>query len=244
MPTPRRLPKDVRKKRSRWSGKKKKPTATGFRTQQPWKLALDCAVKRLKKSGKKELNTLGIDPDLHATAVSWVSWAPHTGDQVYQVEIAAVPKDIYGQACTWHVAMALELLDFPCSDIDLVLVEGQSMRGNKTPNPQNIIDLAQTAGAAIGHFSLLGIPAAVAPVDQWKGQLPKHVHQARDCADLGWDYLMAGGKDPYVVPVDLPPVLQTKKSSDWKHLMDSVGIGLWGLRKLKEEIHGIRSRRR
>lgn len=57
-----------------------------------------------------------------------------------------------------------------------IVIERPVIRGNNTPDPQTIVDLAW-AGARFA-FSF-GVPVHEVTPQQWKGQVPKPIHHAR-----------------------------------------------------------------
>lgn len=195
-------------------------------------------------------NVLGIDPDLRHTAWALVVAGKLAGfgclhlDKTVSGQQAAVPtflglkNQLYAETDFWGDGQVGRLLYQP----DIVLVEGQRVRqaaGAETKNPQSLVDLAAVAGAAMAAaLSNEDTSAAmmVEPSD-WKGTIPKQAHQARICKRMGWDY-DKHGSDPstgYVVPrlQTLKVFARDLNGGDWKHVMDAIGLALWGWEKSK-----------
>lgn len=59
---------------------------------------------------------------------------------------------------------------------DRVIVERPIIRGNNTPDPQTIVDLAWSS-AALAYS--LGRPVTAVTPQQWKGDVPKPIHHGR-----------------------------------------------------------------
>ena len=87
-------------------------------------------------------------------------------------------------------------------------------------DPNDLIKLAIMAGEYAGYLDALGFPQAqfVKPV-QWKGTVPKDVHQRRILKKLK--------------PEELERLPKRPRAKDYDHnMLDAVGIGLWKLGRL------------
>jgi hypothetical protein len=97
----------------------------------------------------------------------------------------------------------------------------------RTANPKSIMYLATVAGMALAAHSRafhLFFPTPQA----WKGSVPKIIHQARILSKCGWKYEKVGTLDNgYCYPVDVPIGLGDFKKTDWKHLVDAIGLALY-----------------
>lgn len=108
-----------------------------------------------------------------------------------------------------------------------IAVEGQHyVRGGDAP-ARDIGRLSTVAGAAAAvlapHAETLLMPTAV----EWKGSIPKAVHQARTCTKLGWAWERKGGERGYCVPADPAIRGALPKQTDWKEALDAIGLALW-----------------
>ena len=183
---------------------------------------------------------LGVDPDLHTTGIAEVS---DTG-QLLRVSVARVGKEYKGRAAaeemTRVVFGALGEISSQC-DMDHIhaAVESQEIvsTSRRGANPCDLLDLAYVTGAAAAalYFHRVWMPKP----QKWKGSVPKKIHQARTFIKAGGaTYEMKGGKDPYVVPltwITPAPRCEGLKKSDWKHVMDAIGLAYWA----KEEYERI-----
>ena len=78
---------------------------------------------------------------------------------------------------------------------------------------------------------------------EWKGDIPKCVHQARVLKKRGMEYETRGSKGAgrdsrYTVPTSGFDNIRTGGklgAGDWKHAVDAIGLADWGLAKLKSE---------
>lgn len=168
---------------------------------------------------------LGVDPDLHATSFVWLG-----SNGVLDVRVARVPKKIVGDEAVDAMCDVLAGMDLLRTALpDLVVVEGQHIvRGEKgTKNPVDILRLAQVAGAAScaarrAYRSTKTIRPTPA---EWKGQVPKEVHQARVLRDQGWGTMEAGLA---ALGTRWPEVT----TREWLHVVDALGLAQWGRKKL------------
>jgi len=175
---------------------------------------------------------LGIDPDLHNTGIATL-----LGSQVREVAVARVSRRLKGRdavlAMVDSIASTVGLLT---DAVELVVVEGQVIYLGKTKNPMSILHLAQVAGGALrsgfARSKLLPEPR------EWKGSVPKQIHQARVLTELGWAFERRGTvKDGYCVPTSAPNVFGAGalRPSDWKHVTDAIGLALWGYEKGRQQ---------
>lgn len=183
--------------------------------------------------------TLGIDPDLHNTAVALVR-----DGRVEYVEVIRVDKKLKDADAV--KAMCIEIgrweRNEPLFDpesvmgiaLDALVVEGQELYRGQTGNPADILRVGQVAGAAVGCFSgdlhYMAGQAYLPQPKEWKGNVPKKIHQARICKRLNWP---CDARADYVVPrtgevCGLPDISRHLKAADWKHVMDAIGLALWG----------------
>ena len=180
----------------------------------------------------------GIDPDLHTTGIAFV--ADHFGEEPYLWYAARVKSTkskqhqaVIDMAAALRVQFSAENLPIKCTGF---AVEAQEMYHGKTQNPRSIMLLANAAGCALQQLGVQ-YPVAYARFprpSEWKGQVPKHVKQARDFKKLGIEFTIRGNvaKDSaYCVPTRLTGVanahIESLSYGDWKHVGDAVGLALW-----------------
>lgn len=177
---------------------------------------------------------LGIDPDLHNTGLAVVDVDPNGSKRAHWVGVARVAKALKGEDAVVAMASALDEAsrgilrahkDASGFFWEHSVVEGQEIYQGSEVRVSDLLNLAQVAGAAAGVFGAGRIPR---PKD-WKGNVPKHIHQARTARALGWACEVRGGKEPYVVPQLSGEVrgADDLEGRDWKHVMDAIGLALW-----------------
>jgi len=108
----------------------------------------------------------------------------------------------------------------------LVVVEGQQFYGAKgRARPQDLINLAQTAGAACASLAPWAKQILIPLPQQWKGSIPKKVKHKRILNKLGWTFHEGRVVVPAACPLDVefPP-------SKWTHVIDAIGLAQWGER--------------
>lgn len=205
--------------------------------------------------------SIGVDPDTTVTAVAIVDIEPDTPKLLaaYMVK----QKGSKERKATLAMSdMVMGMLEkrvelFPVPElIEVVVVEGQELYlGNeiddtwdgrttiknrktkkKTPNPRSILWLAPISGLWIMFLRIIApnamrlFPAPAA----WKGQTPKPIHHARIGKAMGWKMAKASG---YCFPDEgenVVPMGTKINKGDWKHLMDAIGLALWGGKELKK----------
>lgn len=176
--------------------------------------------------------TLGVDPDLHTTAVAALI------DRVpVFLKIFRVSKNLKGDAAM--IAMIDKLADpreWPRGPADLIAIESQQVyRGSEARgNQADLIRLAHVTGAALLSAGQLFPQASMAaPTPQaWKGQVPKHIHHQRVLKRLGIEYSMQGEK---VIPkfsratlFDPPPL------GEMHHVLDALALAVWADENAKD----------
>lgn len=181
---------------------------------------------------------LGIDPDLHNTGLALAD-----AHRVYAVRLVTVDKNLKGEDAVIAMCAALPpvMASLLGSGVEGIVVEAQELYlGGDAPKgkPEDLFNLANVTGAALSV--VVQGPARRRPLPkEWKGQRPKSVHQASVCLKLGWAFER---RADYVVPHFHEDALvrgyPTPDGADeimplgnWKHVMDAVGLALWGATK-------------
>lgn len=184
----------------------------------------------------QEEHFLGVDPDLHTTAVALVN---HLGRPIW-LSICEVDKKLLGREAAIWMAQALpgSLRGLYWSS---AAVESQEVTytGRAGGNPRDIVLLAHVGGSALTAVSATPMTGALffpSPAE-WKGQIPKQIHQARVCRDLGWHAETRGsGKGGYIrpsasaYPNEHPMMERFEKENGvtgWKHMLDAIALARW-----------------
>jgi hypothetical protein len=162
---------------------------------------------------------LGIDPDTSDTAFAW--W-DEQGPM--DIVVAHVVRRKGVKRSLMQTAHAIKNAS-STSGVSIAAVEGQQQDRRRT-GKRDLFTLAQVAGLCIG-FVADRYPNAqllVPRPDEWKGQLPKRVHQARLYEELGWGYEQS---DTYAVPVRVPDRFASITRGQWKHAGDALLLARW-----------------
>lgn len=172
---------------------------------------------------------LGADPDLHRPATALYDAQSR---RVLAVKCPAVSGLLKGRdaalaACTDAVYAAMGYN----RQVNLVVVEGQEIvyTARSGANPRDIMLLATVAGAMLAHGSLIAPKVKFPPPQMWKKGVPKPIHQARILDRIGWANVKQTKTHTY--PLSLPYKVEgaeNLKSEDWKHVVDAIGLALWG----------------
>ena len=195
---------------------------------------------------------LGIDPDLHDTAIaSWDDQGP------VAAHVVSIPRKLTGTDAL--LAMMQALSDkWPCfsreqygkGEYDAVgdmptwcAVEGQEWIKARGIGGQSIISLGNVAGMCVMRVArgyLHGCGLYWPRPSEWKGSVPKHAMQARLYDELGWGYRLhtIKGKPDYAVPGDSVETARflarcSLAGSDaiggaqWKHVGDALLLARW-----------------
>jgi len=171
--------------------------------------------------------TIGIDPDLHDLAIGyWRDGKPYAADVIH------VPKrkgksqqfSVLDMVASIHTGMfrRTEL-------VNAVAVEAQTLQRTglrQHKRPQDIVVLGNVAGAVLARVMLCFSEAAVhfPTPEEWKGQIPKEVMQARLYDELGWGY---DQKATYSAPLRIPPAFRHVSVGQWKHVGDALLLAKW-----------------
>lgn len=182
---------------------------------------------------------VGVDPDLHNTA-----FAVLQNGKPYRVWVESIDRKIKGLEAVAEMVNALacsaEYLAGFRNAGTVVAVEAQRVYArHQDANPNSLILLANVAGVAAGLVAAEGLDVGFVYPQDWKGQQPKKVNQARTFEAVGWDYqvrdLRSG--EGYCVPKDSPFALS---AGEWKHAGDALGIALWAyqdeLKRVKRQM--------
>jgi len=177
---------------------------------------------------------IGCDPDLHCTAIAVVDEngkvslvkaikVPQTKGRVNQVAVLDMIQAIYEKL---QAAIAL--------GVKCVAVESQEIAytARQGVNPCDLVMLANIS-VALGKRFLTGYGRTIQllmPVPQeWKGSVPKQIHQARILNRVDWLCAKAGSdpKTGYCYPTSLVAESFGLNKGDWKHAVDAIGLALW-----------------
>lgn len=212
------------------------------------------ATQLLRQYAKTGLtHIVGIDPDLKNTAICHWSLIE---DCIEDLAVTHRKSPSKGQQAAADMAKLVRdaVCRFPHYDKQyspLLVIEGQRVRkyGNKTVNPQSLVDLACCTGVVIGVFTQLfrrPFPVVVVEPAMWKGNVPKEIQHSRTLRALG---LEPQKKTGYAVPKGIgkmvegqgvriggsPVTARTKiNPGDWKDLMDAIGIAKWGAETIND----------
>lgn len=187
---------------------------------------------------------IGCDPGIHQTA-----FVSLEGDKlapvVKRILVIQGNKKLKGVHATIEMCAVLPCFQVkslsPVLETVVVLaVEGQEQRPRnqgKSARPEDLINLANVTGAVLASVRAdkLYRPTPT----EWKGSKPKRVQQARTCAIMGWNYELHGtGDKQFCVPTGITLDLMVERLkfdigalSNWSHVMDALGLALWGMDK-------------
>lgn len=174
--------------------------------------------------------TIGIDPGLNRSGV-----ALFDGKELKKVWAVKVPaKSRKGEnfpASTMLGAMCIFLQEVTTYRPDRIVVEGQQIYTHSKAADHDLINLAHCAGGiagmAIHHFGRSGV--LVPTPKEWKGGVPKNVHQARTYTKMGWHFDQTSKYSWPVAGTDFGSVSGARelKQADWQEVGDAIGLGLW-----------------
>lgn len=174
---------------------------------------------------------LGVDPDTFSTGLALVETLDGRKGRVLAVRTAAstrrspVEKRVVQMALSIREALEElrgEAWDLPGDPtIRAVAVEGQKKYPNDRTRPNDLIRLAQVAGEALavarGLFPL-AVTVEIPDPQDWKGQVPKRVHQRRILKRVGLERV----EDLAAVPGG-----ERLTTVQLGHVVDAVGLALY-----------------
>ncbi len=183
-------------------------------------------------NSSSEVGIYAVDPDLHYTSLIGLD----ARGGMIALGQTEVPRSLTGSRAA--VALDRELRThaegesgaaLPARRI-LVIEDQRSYKGGK--NTQSLIYLSRAAGIALSVFSQLLKPTHTLFVvpDEWKGSVPKEIHQERIVARSGLPAVKKGYKfkiewpKPFEWARDLPATTQS-------HAIDALGIARWALER-------------
>lgn len=171
---------------------------------------------------------IGVDPDSKDT-----SWAVIQGTTVLAVGVFKTKGRAVAQVIRQLVPAVESVVQAWLPS--LVVVEGQKHRqGGKAP-PDDIIRLAQIAGAIAGQVMAMCDARVMIPdPEEWKGQTPKPIDQTRSFAHFG---ILSALATQYAYPTGCKVIARVQGAAqlnkgDWKHVGDALGLARYGSRKL------------
>lgn len=177
---------------------------------------------------------LGIDPDTTHTGVGLIK----DGRAIYAklVEVPNRKAKVRERILRMIDAVDEFLADFRINhpegtQIGKIVVEGQRHRTNGKARAQDMIHLAQVAGAIAGSCRSYwpGIEIEIPEPQEWKGSVKKAIFTRRVLKDLGLELSPRGGiqytGSKTVVRVPGTTKLAEKDSS---HPIDGLGLAHWG----------------
>ena len=183
----------------------------------------------------REVGVYAIDPDLHYSSLVGLSYS----GQVVAVQQTDVPRQLKGPAAVVALWEAL------CEDFDdlgvigspidryLLLEDQVGYKGGR--NVGSLILLAKAAGLAqaAASYELRPTVTKYAAPQTWKGNVPKSAHQPKIIKQSGLPATKRGlnYKIDWPSPHEWASELPASRQS---HIVDALGLALWGLRNLKK----------
>lgn len=176
--------------------------------------------------------SLGIDPDTNSTGFALVD------DTRGPLALGCLPNsgELRGRKAALHqIAEIRKLSGLPALP-DIVVVEYQEHyagKGKANPNHLMLLSMITGAGLCIFHD---GFTKMFAPYPkEWKGSVPKGIHQKRILSKLGWEFKDNGKKlAPTPVFPDLPVIGDIEAGA--KEVVDAIGLAQWGLKQVAHDL--------
>lgn len=176
------------------------------------------------------LRVIGVDPDLHHTG-----WALVEPGRVVSCGVIRIAGRFRGAEAAVQMCRVLGVELRPRrEEASSAVVEGQQVysRSQSRADPKNLLHLATVSGAVI---ATLRTPTYLPTPRQWKGSVPKAIHQGRVLSELEgpWEFTRPANRRNGVIVTKYPlGIWQGSKAptaTDWKHVVDAIGLAVWGL---------------
>lgn len=156
--------------------------------------------------------TLAIDPGVRGCGAAWFE----DGTLTSAMYLRTTDEESTGAKAWWRMVSAFR--DYTSSVDTLVLEVPQVYRMSKG-DPNDLVAVAGTAGAIIGAYYELAQDVVSYLPRQWKGNVPKAVHNQRVLADL--------------TATETKSIQYPKQASLKHNVIDAIGLGVFHLRSLR-----------
>lgn len=111
------------------------------------------------------------------------------------------------------------------SDVQYLVLEVPRIYPHRSKgDPNDIVDLALTAGEIRGHYRELGCHVIETFPSMWKGTVPKEIHHARVLDKLADD-------EKRLLDVEKRKATKTNPHGYDHNMLDAVALGLWLLER-------------
>lgn len=161
---------------------------------------------------------VGIDPDTKATGICIASVGAGGSIRRYKFHVARA-KGRLARDRRWEMAFALDqATDLWPSTVDDLAIEFQATRPGD-PRPNDIMAVQAVAGIALGVAGWIVSRAWTPLPHEWKGSVPKEIHQRRILKEAG-------------LTLDSPELAGIPRGQR-THCVDALGLCLWVLRGRK-----------
>lgn len=192
--------------------------------------------------------SVGVDPDLHDMPFVILKTSDRGRTiQIEGMQVARVSTDLKAkQAATamcssiYGALSLIKELEDGDGDALIVAVESQHVRGPEagqgaTKNPEDMILLAETAGAAKAAISqwaksFMTVRRLSPLVQHWKAGQQKLDNQRATWRTLGYTEGWGRGSRAAYWQPHIPGCEQFKRT-DWQGLGDAAGLALWAMRE-------------
>lgn len=192
---------------------------------------------------------IGADPDMKQPSLAVIDYKSGKVLAVRVIKVAEKKTEWEGVVeCVKAIRGCYRSLlqDLHEPTVLAACIEGQecSYSARVGANPRSIMFLANVAGALLGEAGYECGNLFFPSPNDWKGSVPKQIHQSRVLSSLGWDFEKVGSADRgYARPTqELPTVMGSGEvtKGQWKHLVDAIGLGLWARNYMMGQKHADR----
>lgn len=176
----------------------------------------------------------GIDPDLHNTSI--VLLRAGARPRVLRAIVCHDDSLTGARAAVRMCGLVATAIPNHFGDLlgggesAVVVVEHMRVYGTAAYRARDLMLVQAVSGAAVGSAAACGLPVLYPRPQEWKGEVPKRIHQARILSKLGLAYRTRGNqREGYCVPSSPWPGVRTGADEPYKHLVDAAGLALYGL---------------